>query len=414
MLVSDFSLSSFPPLPEFFFPARYDNWATLHILVAVGRDENERRQLGLLQGKEWPGSYGAVASAPAGSWFEKEWASEGLGDDGDNPLREKISAGASCLLKAGKEYASNKGAGAAGGGPVFPLYFEFKATRLKASVAERWGGADGGAAGAWLGSLFGTRVGSEQEHGALSKGADVDFAHEHNVFLGDIPITCDAAHAWPGILKQTKMQNTLAVNDVFELSHTLHYVVLQTVEPSLIRVLIARHLGGASGPVTADLVKLTDKAVVDGDVDLDLDIDMTFEPVEGAILPFGVRQRMIAAELKTPGTYVVRVKTPFLPIGTFYSCRAVKLRLQLSAAAFVGWDAAKSCAGSSHSDMLKAESQERKLKTSFTPEWMENQVGIHTVLLRTYRIPLPIRFTPVVVLHRYISYIPVLYRIVPR
>ena len=67
-------------------------------------------------------------------------------------------------------------------------------------------------------------------------------------------------------------------------------------------------------------------------------LDRSFNRVEAAVLPLGGGQRMLAAELQTPGTYILRIKLPFFPLGSFDTCRAVKIRLQVSPESMVWAD----------------------------------------------------------------------------
>ncbi|CAD7952675.1 unnamed protein product, partial [Amoebophrya sp. A25] len=147
----------------------------------------------------------------------------------------------------------------------------------------------------------------------------LDDVRQTALYLGDVPITCAATHNWPSDFTDVAAEGgtgygvgkSVRINDLFEITHTLHYIRLNIKTKSLLRLYLAPE-SGAVGIVTADFVKLqTD--VPDGPV-TEIDAD-GFPPVEAVILPFGNRQRMLAAEINTPGMYVVRIKTPFLPVG---------------------------------------------------------------------------------------------------
>jgi hypothetical protein len=73
-------------------------------------------------------------------------------------------------------------------------------------------------------------------------------------------------------------------------------------------------------------------------------LDPSFEITEASILPLSNNQRMLALELE-PGLYVLRIKTPFFPLGGMNSCRSVKLKMQLAPQSMVSWKTGTSCKG---------------------------------------------------------------------
>ncbi|CAD7956662.1 unnamed protein product [Amoebophrya sp. A120] len=363
------ALSSFPGTQD----SNSDNFATLHILVHVDFDVSGTENRVQFAKTALPGNSDLTSNDP------------------------KLKANDDCIGNALRQYLQNPtpvtdfGQSNGLNGRVFRMFFEFSAMRTH-QTAEQLNQHWHGAGGHWLGAFAENfKLSRSSSSGSDSGGAGnsvqtkfhqaslddlaVDDIEHVPLYLGDVPITCDATHNWPSDYTEVSesVGKSIRINDVFEISHTLHYIRLHIKDKSLARLYVAPE-SGAVGLVTADLVKL----VSDEDDGAVTDIDTeTFPPVEAVILPFGNRQRMLAAEIRTPGRYLIRVKTPFLPIGGLYTCKSVKIRLQVSPVSMVVWDDARACSSDQPDGAgLLQEEVSRKVTDSFSPNWMDSTVTL--------------------------------------
>ena len=64
-------------------------------------------------------------------------------------------------------------------------------------------------------------------------------------FLGDVPITCPASHSWPTHLDQVANTHdqSIRVNDVFQINMPIHNIKLVIAVPSLIRIYLTPFSG---------------------------------------------------------------------------------------------------------------------------------------------------------------------------
>eukprot|EP00392_Amoebophrya_sp_AT5.2_P018544 g19103.t1 len=358
------AVSSFPGTQD----AASDNFATIHVLVHVDTAhkvaQNENRV------------------AVARKLTPTNGAADGVSI-------ERLRGVEDCIGAALRQFvAKNEPAASLSEGPgrAFELYFEFAAVRTHQTseqLNQHWHGAGGHWLGAFSQSYKIPRAGADDRGRASLDDLAVDDVDHMAMYFGDLPITCPATHNWPSDYAEVTESSgkSIRINDAFEISHTLHYIRLHVRDKSLLRLYLAPE-SGAVGLVTADLVKLASDAP-DGSV---TDIAPDFSPVEAVILPFGNRQRMLAAEIFAPGMYLVRVKTPFLPVGGLYTCKAVRIRLQVSPQSMVNWESAKQCdAGVGQLDgagLLQEEINRRVVDTmtgpddTFSSNWMDATVTL--------------------------------------